>query len=176
MKTRSEKRPRQVVSEEVQRSLLELIQRKFYDGFPVQFAKDTYHLQRWVIYWPAREWFDLKGLSVPNHRYLEIVTKVLLDAASFQKVKAKYPPAFLKAVIQSHFEHHGDEYYREAKSARSLADHALATIGKITPAGHDDVVTRFVAADRLLAASKRTVRRTIVERSKTPVKEQLNLF
>jgi hypothetical protein len=56
-KPRSNPRPRQVVSEEVQRSLLELIQRKFYQGQAVHFAKHRKDLLHMVIYWPAREWF-----------------------------------------------------------------------------------------------------------------------
>lgn len=167
-KIRSEKRERQVVSEDVQRSLLELIQRKFYEGRAVQFAKDRKAILHMVIYWPAREWFRPKSLSVPNARYLQILTDILVKAAAFQTEPLRYPPGWLGAVVTKHFEHQGETYYGEAKSARSLADHALATLGKVTPREHDDVVERFASADRLLAASKAVVKRA-VKPSKQPI-------
>lgn len=175
-KIRIEKRARQVVSEEVQTSLLELIQRKFYAGRAVQFAKDRSDILHMVIYWPAREWFRPKALSVPNARYLQILTDILIQAAAFQTEPLRYPPAWLGAAVTKHFAHQGEKYYAEAKSARSLADHALATLGKLTPKEEDDVVERFAAADRLLAASKAVARRAVKQPEKSPVNAQLTFL
>lgn len=170
-------RSRQVVSEDVLGSLLGLIQRKFYEGHPVEFAKDSVRLQRWVVYWPARYWFDPRQVTVPNHRYLEILTAVLIDAAACQRVaKVDYPPAYLRMVIQSHFAMHGEEYYAAAKAARSLADHALATLGKVPTKVQDDVVARFTAADRLLEVSKRSAKEAVRATKKRAVNDQLSLL
>lgn len=175
-KIRSNPRARQVVSEEVQTSLLELIQRKFYEGRAVQFAKDRKDILHMVIYWPAREWFRPKALSVPNARYLQILTDILIQAAAFQTEPLRYPPGWLGAVVTKHFAHKGESYYAEAKSARSLADHALATLGKLTPKEEDDVVERFAAADRLLAASKTVAKRATKATPKRVVNDQLTFL
>jgi hypothetical protein len=176
MKTRSNPRPRQVVSEEVQRSLLELIQRKFYAGQAVAFAKHRADLLHMVIYWPAREWFRPKALSVPNGRYLQILSDIIIEAASFQTGTINYVPAWLGKTVTSHFSIQGERYYAEAKSARSLADHALATLGKIPVRVQDDVVEQFVAADRLLAASKAVVKRAVKPTKEQPVNAQLTML
>lgn len=175
-KIRSNPRARQVVSEEVQRSLLELIQRKFYAGRAVQFAKDRKDVLHMVIYWPAREWFRPKSLSVPNERYLQILTDILIQAAAFQTEPLRYPPAWLGAAVTKHFAHQGERYYAEAKTARSLADHALATLGKLTPREHDDVVERFSEASRLLEASKTVAKRAVKATPKRVVNDQLTFL
>lgn len=175
-KIRSEKRQRQVVSEEVQTSLLELIQRKFYQGQAVHFAKHRKDLLHMVIYWPARVWFRPKALSVPNERYLQILSDILIEAAAFQTGPLYYPPAWLSKTVQDHFAIQGEKYYAEAKSARALADHALATLGKLTPRVHDDVVEQFNAADRLLMASKALVKRAVKATKQPPVNAQLTML
>jgi hypothetical protein len=176
MRTRSNPRARQVVSEEVQRSLLELIQRKFYQGQAVHFARHRRDLLHMVIYWPAREWFRPKALSVPNGRYLQILSDILIEAAAFQTGPLYYPPAWLGKSVQDHFSIQGEKYYAEAKSARSLADHALATLGKLPVRVQDDVVEQFVAADRLLEASKAVVKRAVQPTKKADVNPQLTLL
>ena len=168
MKRRVEKRPRQVVSEEVLQSLLGLIQRKFYAGHGVQFAKDRKRILSWVIFWPAREWFKEKSVTIPNARYLEILTKIIMDAAMHQTGPIHYLPAYLGKAVQSHFAHHGDEIYEEAKSLRNLADHALAILGKIPVKPADDVVTQFAAADRLLATTKVALRKSAFKPTSQP--------
>lgn len=176
MRTRIEKRQRQVVSEEVQRSLLELIQRKFFDGRAVDFAKARKDILKWVIYWPAREWFNPKSLTIPNARYLEILTKIIMDAATFQRGKIHYVPRWLGKAVTSHFANQGEGYYAEAKSARSLADHALATLGKLTAREDDDVVGRFTQASQLLEASKVVVKRSLKTPPKRAVNDQLTFL
>lgn len=84
MKRRELQRPWQVISEEVAESLLGLIQRKFYEGHAVQFANDRKPLLRWVIFWPAKEWFNPKAVSLPNDRYLDLISKVIIEAAAHQ--------------------------------------------------------------------------------------------
>jgi hypothetical protein len=157
-------RPRQVVSEEVMASLLGLIQRKFYAGHAVQFSKDRKPLLRWVIFWPAREFFKPKAVTIPNPRYLEILQKIIIEAAMHQAGPIRYLPAYLGKAVQSHFAVHGDAIYEEAKSVRSLADNALALLGKMPVKIEDDAVERFTAADRLLAVSKTNLKTARIQR------------
>lgn len=149
-------------------TLLELVKRKFYQGEAVAFAKDRRLLLQWVLLWPAREWFTPKAVTVPAARYQEILSKVLISAAAFQTGAIKYRPAWLARVIQSHFAMHGEEIYEEAKSARTLAEHALLSLGKVPVARQDQAVEQLSAASRLLDRTKRVAK---------PVrKEQLSLL
>lgn len=172
MKRRTDKRPKQIVSDEVAELLLGLIRRKFYEGRAVDFAKDRRLLLRWVIFWPAVGFFNPKSVSLPNNRYHELLSGIIIEAAANQGGPIKYIPAWLGKTIQSHFAHHGDEIYEEAKSIRTLADHALQMLGKMPVKPQDDVVGRFVEADRLLAATFKAAKLV----KKTPPKEQLSLL
>lgn len=172
MKRPADQRPRQVTTQEVLDGLLGLVRRKFYDGEAVQFAKDRRNILQWALLWPARSWFDPKGLSVAPERYQELLAKIIVEAAAFQAQKIKYRPAYLRQVVQSHFAVHGDELYEEAKAVRTLAQNALATLGKLPPAP-DRLVTDLATPSRLLDASKRAPKSA----SKKPrVEGQLNLI
>lgn len=151
-------RPKQITSVEVRDALLDLIQRKFYEADPIAFTKDHKRLLEWVILWPA-VWLNQRGVSVANDDYRKIVSDILIEAAAHGNTsKVNYRPAWLRFVVQSHFDHHGEEYYNKAKSVRSLADHQLLMLGKIQPKVQDAVVPAFVEASRLLKTKKRTVR------------------
>lgn len=163
-------RARQQTPQEVRDALLELVQRKFYEGDWIGFQKEQKDLLRWVILWPA-SWLNERGVTVPPERYREIVSQVLITAAAFQRGKIKYRPAYLRHVVQSHFAHHGEEIYGAAKAARSVAEHALMTLGKLPVATPDRLVPEFTAAARLL--ERRKPRLTV---PKSDVKEQLSLL
>ena len=167
-KRRQTPRPRQQTPKEVLDGLLELVQRKFYQGEGVQFCKDRRLVLQWVLLWPAREFFNPKGVAVPADRYREILSGILIEAAAHQTGPIRYRPAWLAQVVQSHFRIHGEELYEEAKSLRTLAEHALLTLGKLPPKSDAEIVPSFVAASRLLDRPK-TVK-------KSPVKEQLSLL
>lgn len=161
-------RPRQQTPAEVLDALLDLVRRKFYDGEAVQFAKDRRLILQWALLWPAREWFAPKAVTVPAGRYREILSGILVEAAAHQTGPIRYRPAWLGQVIQSHFRIHGEEIYQEAKSSRTLAEHALLTLGKVPVARQDQAVEQLAAASRLLDRPKRV---------KKPVrKEQLSLL
>lgn len=146
-------RQRQQTSQEVRDALLELVQRKWYSEDWIGFQKEQKDLLRWVILWPAT-WLTARGVSIPQEKYRQIVSQVLIDAAAFQRGKIKYRPAYLKHVLQSHFAHHGDEIYTAAKAARSVAEHALAVLGKLPVQTPDRTVAELAAASRLLGARK----------------------
>jgi hypothetical protein len=104
---------------------LSFLQRKFYDGHADTFAQDRQRLLKWVVLWPAK-WLDERAVTLPLNRYREIFMAVFMDAAMFQQqAKVNYLPAYLRVVLERHFDHHGEDYYHEAKSIRTLADSAL---------------------------------------------------
>jgi hypothetical protein len=152
-KARRPERLPQQTPQAVLDALLGLVQRKFYQGEGVQFAKDRTRLLQWALLWPARDWFKPKAVSLPAARYQEILSKIILEATVHQADKVHYRPAWLARVIQSHFERHGDEIYAEAKSLRTLAESTLLTLGKL-PQRSDNLVNDFAAASVLLDAAK----------------------
>lgn len=168
MKPSRKDRPRQQTPKEVLDALLGFVERKWYDGDSVNFTKDTRRLLQWVLLWPAREFFNKKGVAVPAARYRELMMQILMDATVFQTGNIAYRPAWLGKVVQSHFQIHGDEIYDEAKSIRTLADHALLTLGKLDRTGQDALVPDFTAASRLLDRKNKV--------QKKPLKEQLTLL
>lgn len=153
-------------------ALLDLVRRKFYEGEAVQFAKDRRLILQWALLWPAREWFAPKAVTVPAVRYREILSGILIEAAAHQTGPIRYRPAWLGQVIQSHFRIHGEEIYQEAKSARTLAEHALLSLGKVAVARPERAVEELAAASRLLDVGK-AVRKPA---KKGVVKEQLALL
>jgi hypothetical protein len=158
---------KQQTSQELKDELMGFIQRKFYEGHPVEFRKDYSRLLEWVVGWPAK-WLIEKGVSLPDDRYREIFMTVFMDALRFGDTgNIQYFPAWLSRVIQSHFAVHGDEIYESAKSIRTLAEHALLCAGKAIQARPDPV--------RELAAAARLVKPTKAAR-KPSQKEQLNLL
>lgn len=158
MKTRSN--IKQQTSEELRDDLLGFIQRKFYPGEGVAFAKDRRLLLKWVVLFPAK-WLNEKAVTLPPERYREIFMKVMLEALACGNTGAiHYRPAWLAKVIQSHFAVHGQELYDEAKSARSLAENALAVFGKLSRA-EPDPVRELARAASLLAVAKPAKKMTL---------------
>lgn len=149
-------------------SLLDFIQRKFYEGHPVSFAKDRPRLLKWVVLWPAG-WLNSKGVTLPPDRYHQILTTVLLDALRFgrQAEKITYLPAYLKMVLQSHFRHHGEDYYEEAKRIRAVVEHTIL-VARTVPSATPDPIRELAHAARLLKPQKRS--------PKPPFKAQLPLL
>lgn len=162
-------KPETLVTPEVIDSLLELIRVKFYAGHRVQFAKDLHRLLSWVVLYPS-EWLAARGVTVglPLARYKEIMSAVLIEAASFcEPSKVTYFPAYLRQVIRSHFQHHGDEIYDEAKAVRNLVENAVLVAGQARGSAPDPVA-ELAAAARLLTPKKRQV--------KAPLTRQLDLL
>jgi hypothetical protein len=158
---------KQPTSLELRDDLLDFLQRKFYAGHAVNFAKDQPRLLKWVVLWPAA-WLVGRGVTVTEQKYREIFMSVFMDALRFgDATKVTYLPAYLRQIIQSHFRMHGDEIYAAAKSMRNLTENALLLAGK--PSATDrDPVAELAAASRLLKARKKTVT--------APLTGQLSMF
>lgn len=161
---------KQETPQELLDACLGLLERKFYAGHPVSFAKDRPRLLQWVVLWPAH-WFQQRGVTVPPDRYREIFFKVFLDALRFGNTEnINYLPAWLAQVIKSHFACHGDELYAEAKTARNLVEHSVIVLSRL-PHASPDPVRDLAAARRLLLASRKPR-----QPQKPPLNAQLNLL
>ena len=158
----------QPTSPELLEELLRFIQSKFYPSDPIGFAKDKRRLLDWVVFEFAR-WLEDRAVTLPPHRFLAIVRdSILMEAVRHGNTgNIIYRPAWLRMVVQSHLEHHGEEYYEEGKSIRTLSDRALWAAQRATSPAPDPV-RELAQAARLLKAHKRP--------QKAPVKQQLTLL
>jgi hypothetical protein len=148
-------------------TLMGFLQRKFYQGpgGDRRFKQEHSRILAWVVLWPAK-WFDERGVTVTADKYRQTFFKVFMDADANRADRIKYLPAWLAKVIQSHFAIHGEEYYEEAKSIRTLAENALLLAHK-SPVCAPDPVRELASAARLLKPHKRS--------RKTAVKGAINL-
>lgn len=158
----------QPTPKELTDSLLDFLRHKFYQGPDDAkcFAQDRSRLLAWVVLWPA-SWLNSRGVTIAGDSYREIFFKTFLDADAHRSDKIKYRPAWLRMVIQSHWKVHGEEYYEQAKSVRTLAERALLVIGSPAVASPDPV-RELAAARSILVAQK--------PRPKKAAKSQLNLL
>ena len=145
-------------AKELTDDLLAFIQRQFYEGDPAGFGKDKRRLLLWVVLWPAT-YLEERGVTLPAARQKEIfISTIMLALQQGNTGGIKYRPAWLGRVIQSHFKIHWDEIYQEAKSVRSLADHALLVAGRLPSPQAPDPTRAMADAARLLKGSKRKVK------------------
>lgn len=162
-------RPGQSVDAQVEGRLLGLIRGQFCPDLP---AKEWYQhvpfLRVKVVLWPAR-FITGKGFTVPESRYEDIMRAIFTEIKRFgQTGQVRYWPGYLTKCVQDHWKHHWEEYYAEAKSARTLAETILAHTGNTT-ATEDRSVEAMAAAHKVLVAVRK--------KSKVaPVGKQITLF
>jgi hypothetical protein len=164
-------------SQELLQDLLDFLQRKFYPDRPKAFAQDRRRLLDWVILWPAK-WLDERGVTIPATQYKDLFFRVFMDGLRFGNTgNVTYLPAWLAKVIQSHFVHHGDEIYQQAKSVRTMTENAMVLAGRLVVKNESisDPVRDLANAALLL---KKTSRRKSDRNSdrNTPKKRQLTLL
>lgn len=170
MKTPCKLHRKQPTPAELTDSLLEFIQARFYPGHAVAFAKDKPRILAWVILWPAT-WLYERGVTLTTDRYGQIIRTILLDALAHANPDAiKYLPAWMRQTLQSHFAHHGDEIYDEAKQLRTQVEHLMADIStRQSPV--PDLARDLIQARKILTAGPRPK-----PSQKSPVKAQLTLL
>ena len=105
---------------------------QFYgDRPPKRFFQDRNLLLRNVILYPAH-WLDERGVSLPSHRYKAIVLDVLQTIKRRSDTRGiQCLSGYLAPCVQTHFKHHGDECYEEAKARRSLTGDVIAAPAKL---------------------------------------------
>ena len=163
---------KQTTSQELTNDLLGFIQRKFYEGDAVEFNKDKRRLLKWAVLWPAT-YMDERGVTLPPDRFKQIFTETIILALEQGNTGGiKYRPAWIGKVIQSHWKIHWEEIYAEAKSSRSLADHALAMLGKVAVAKAADPVHEMALAAKLMTGTGRKRKASF----KAPLNEQGTLL
>ena len=119
-------RPKQEVPAQLISQLMAVIKNQFFpDISGKDWGQQYTFIKREVVTWPAA-WLNSRGVTLPPARYQQILLGVLNDVKIHGHTAAvRYWPGYLKKVMQDHFKHHGDEYYQEGKSIRSLTERSL---------------------------------------------------
>lgn len=171
MKLKKAYRSQQPTPKELTDSCLDFLRRKFYNqpGDEKCFCQDRKHLLGWVVLWPA-SWLNKRGVTIHGDAYREIFNKVFMQAAAHATDKIKYRPAWMRMVIQSHFNIHGETYYEEAKAVRNQIEQALMLTKNVAAPVADPVKEMAAARDILVAGLVRK------KRVQVAVKPQLSLF
>lgn len=172
--TKTTRRP-QPTPEAMVTALLNLIETKFYKGFPVNFAKDKSRLLQMVVLWPAT-WLNERGVTLPTDAYSKVLRDIIIQAAAhFDGPRVKYLPAWLGRSVEAHFEHHGDEIYERAKTQRDLTEGAIAFAkGQIGERPGDPV--RDLATMRMMLLNTKGNKLAKKTTRKAVVNDQLSLI
>jgi hypothetical protein len=151
-------RPKQQLADEIVADLMRTIRNQFCpDLTDKEWFKDHYHFtKKNVVLWPARFIYG-KGFTLTGERYKAILMGIFdVIKAHGNTGQVRHWQFFLMKCIQEHFKHHWEDYYAEAKSARSLAEHALlglrrATATTVAP----DPIEAMALAQRLASPGRR---------------------
>jgi len=102
-------------------------------------------------------YLNKRGVTLPPARYQAIYQHIFQGIkAHGQTASVTYWPGYLLRCVQSHFKHHGDEYYEEGKNMRALAERALYATQRAQEAAQTaDPVEVYAQAHAVLAAPKR---------------------
>ncbi len=132
--------------------------------------QDHYHfIRKNVVMWPAREICANRGFTLPAERYEKIMVMILDEVEQNGHVdNVNYWPAYLMKCIQTHWRHHWEEYYAEAKAVRNLTERSLVALGSLGTR-EDQTVEAVAMAHRVLSAAHKT-------RKKPAPLTQLSLF
>ena len=147
-------RPRQIVPQELIEDLLGAVRGQFYGDLPPKrwFQDRNFLLRRFVL-WPAA-WLSKRAVTLSPERYREIVLGVLDTIKHHGSTEAvQYWPGYLAHCIQQHFACHGDEIYAEAKSLRTVLDHAVS-LASNAPRLVDPIATLVQVRQALISSQK----------------------
>lgn len=156
-----EPRDKQAVPAEIVADLLQAIRGQFYGDLPPErFPQDRRFLTR-VVTWPAAR-LTRQGVTLPPSRYKQIFLAILDGIKTHGATgEIRYWPGYLLRCVQEHWRHHGDDYYEEGKTARSLVEKALRSV-TVSEAPRTDPIEALsqVAAVLRSGAPKKAARRS----------------
>ena len=170
-KTDQPKQIAQPAPEELVQRLMRKIRRQFCADLDDKSWFQAHHhfIKQNVILWPAREICAEHGFTLPADRYEKIMLMILDDIRENREAAVvRFWPAYLMKCVQSHWRHHWEEYYAEAKSLRELTTQAMVALGSLEKR-EDCGVESLALAHRVLAASRKA-------RKKAGPTTQLSLF
>ena len=151
-------RPKQDTPEDLVARLLSTVRGQFCgDMTPKEWAQHSHFIRRNVILWPA--WFmcNKHGFTLPAARYEAIMRDIFQTIIQRGNTRVVgFWPGYLMHCVQEHWNHHWEEYYGEAKSARNLVASLIAGCKRVE---HEDrTVEALAMAHKVLVTKKRQAR------------------
>ncbi len=136
--------------------MLALIRREFFAKTPAKLFFQERGLLLQAVSYPATYLND-RGVACQASRYRAILMTVIntIKRHGNRAKIARFSAYFLHA-IQTHMQHHGDEYYQAAKEPRAIASELDKTLGRIRRSGGaDQTVPALAELHRSLKAGRR---------------------
>jgi predicted SprT family Zn-dependent metalloprotease len=134
-------RPKQETPAKILHDLLGTIRHQFCPDMPVkQWCESQRFFKR--VLTEGASYLNKRGVTLPPERYQAIYQDIFQGIKQHGQTGAVgYWPGYLLVAVQKHFDHHGDEYYEEGKSIRSLAEQTLLACRRAqdAPRGVDSV-------------------------------------
>jgi len=147
-------RPKQEAPEDLVNRLLGVVRGQFCgDLGDKEWFQHSRFIRHKVILWSAA-FVTGKGFTLPPGRFESVLQGVFTEIKQHgQTGHIRYWPGYLMKCVQDHWRHHWEDYYKEAKAVRNIAETALVSAGKSAPT--DKTVETLAAAYRVLAGTKR---------------------
>jgi hypothetical protein len=130
---------------------LALVRRTFFATMPDKKFFQERNLLLQAITYPA-EWLNRHGARLPASKYRAIL-KTIIDTikAHADRAQIKRVSAYLAHAVQTHMQHHGEDYLIAAKQPRTAGSIAPRLVGKLRFGDvEDDVVIVLVEVRRAL--------------------------
>jgi hypothetical protein len=148
---------------------LQMIRSQFY------FDKPDFHFHQHrsilikAFTYPA-SYLAARGMTqeLPAARYRHLVQDVIQEVKRFGQMSSAISPAhYFFKVMQTHMQHHGEDYYDECRSVRNAVAQITAGVSKVPET--DSTLADLAALHRLAASGARRVKQK-------PASPQLDLF
>jgi hypothetical protein len=161
-------RPTQPVPADLVDRLMAIVRGQFCgDMAGGEWGKHSHFVRLKVILWPAG-FVRKKGFTIPAERY-ESIMRAIFEGIKGNMTNApiRYWPGYLQKCVQEHWQHHWEDYYREARSAQALTEAGLQTLGKL-PARPDGAVDAMAATAAILAHKRQQRRKKPAPQTNLP--------
>jgi hypothetical protein len=154
--------------------MMGMLQRQFYPDNEKEFFQDR-DLLMMSITAPA-EYLEARAVRVPLKRQSEIFREIIQTIKqNGNTVKIRRFSAYLLHCVQTHLQHHGDEYYDEGKRTRDALEDVMkgwrVVSGKVADPG--DSVERLAELNAMVRAARGGRKKGCKRPSKGP---QMDLF
>ena len=140
---------------------LRSLKNQFYQGREKHFYQEKNLLLQAICY-PAL-WLDQRAVRISAKRYLEILTEIIRTInAHGNLAQVRSMGRYLLHAVQTHMQHHGEDYYEIGKATRNALDDVMRGLrpqsrlsreAAAIQAG-DSTVAALAEAHRVLTAAK----------------------
>ena len=151
-----------MLPDELTAQFLRNIQRKFYASAERQFFQER-NLLLQALTFPAA-YLHQRGVKYPADRYKEILTTIIRTINTHGNLaEVRSPGRYLLHAVQTHMQHHGEDYYTAAVRTRSALADVMLGLTKAKPGAiqSDSTVPALAEVHRVLSAAKGSRRKPV---------------